>query len=438
MPTEHFSYRKEELTCESVPLRDAVSHFGTPLYLYSRATILDRCREIEEAFGGHPHLACYAVKANANPALLGLIRGEGYGADVGSAGELALALRAGFRPEVITFSGVGKRDDEVEEALARGIHAFAVESEQEIAVIDQIAGRLGTKGRILLRVNLDLDAGGHAYVSTSRKQNKFGVPVQQARDVLLRASARSHIEVRGVHSHIGSQITRGEVFVSGARSIERLVGDLREAGLRVPDLDFGGGYGVQYHGFLRDRQLPDEHPESADLSTAGMIRAVLPILTRTGCALSIQPGRAIVAQSGVLLVRVLYRKETGEKTFLIVDGGMNDLIRPSLYHAHHQIVPVSLRGAPHERVDVVGPVCESGDFFAQDRMLPRCDRGDLLALMGAGAYGFVLASNYNARLRPAEVLVDGSTMTLIRERETLEDLERGTVRTGKELTVSQS
>ena len=438
MPTEHFSYRKEELTCESVPLRDAVSHFGTPLYLYSRATILDRCREIEEAFGGHPHLVCYAVKANANPALLGLIRGEGYGADVGSRGELALALRAGFRPDVITFSGVGKRDDEVEEALARGIHAFAVESEQEIAVIDQIAGRLGTKGRILLRVNLDLDAGGHAYVSTSRKQNKFGVPVQQARDILLRASARPHIEVRGVHSHIGSQITNREVFVSGARSIEKLVRELREAGLRVPDLDFGGGYGVQYHGFLRDRQLPDEHPESADLSTAGMIRAVLPILAGTGCALSIQPGRAIVAQSGVLLVRVLYRKETGEKTFLIVDGGMNDLIRPSLYHAHHQIVPVSLRSAVHERVDVVGPVCESGDFFAQDRMLPRCDRGDLLALMGAGAYGFVLASNYNARLRPAEVLVDGSTMTLIRERETLEDLERGTVRAGKELTASQS
>jgi diaminopimelate decarboxylase len=431
MPTQQYAYQKGELTCESVALSDAVSRFGTPLYLYSRATILGRCREIEEAFGGHPHLACYAVKANANPSLLRLIRGEGFGADVGSRGELALALRAGFPPEAITFSGVGKREDEVEEALARGIHAFAVESEQEIAVIDQIAGRLGTTGRILLRVNLDLDAGGHAYVSTSRKQNKFGIPSQQAREVLLRASARSHIEIRGVHSHIGSQITNREVFVSGARSLERLVRELREAGLRISDLDFGGGYGVQYHGFLRDSQLPPEQPESADLSTAGMIRAVLPVLAGTGCALSIQPGRAIVAQSGVLLVRVLYRKETGEKTFLIVDGGMNDLIRPSLYHAHHQIVPVRLSGTAHERVDVVGPVCESGDFFAQDRLLPRCDRGDLLAVMGAGAYGFVLASNYNARLRPAEVLVDESAMTLIREREGLDDLERGTVPAGK-------
>ena len=293
-------------------------------------------------------------------------------------------------------------------------------------MINRIAERHGTTGRILLRVNLDIDAGGHAYISTGRKQNKFGVPRHQAREVLLRAAGLSHIDVRGVHSHIGSQITNVEVFLNGARSLAGLVGELRDAGLRLPDLDFGGGYGVQYHGFLQDPELPGEGPERADLSTEGMIRAVLPVLSSTGCALSIQPGRAIVAQSGVLVVRVLYRKETGEKTFIVVDGGMNDLIRPSLYHAHHQIVPVRLRGASHERVDVVGPVCESGDFFAQDRLLPRSDRGDLLAVMGAGAYGFVLASNYNARLRPPEVLVDNETMTLIRERESLEDLERGT------------
>jgi len=424
---QHFAYRNTELTCESVLLREAVARFGTPLYLYSRQAIVERCRGIEGAFDGHPHLVCYAVKANANPAILRLVQEEGFGADVGSRGELHLALRAGFRPDRITFSGVGKRDDEIEEALVRGVRAFAVESVQEIAVINQIAERRGTMGRILLRVNLDIDAGGHAYISTSRKQNKFGIPRHQACEVLLRASELSHIDVRGVHSHIGSQITDVEVFLNAARSLAGLVGELRGAGLRLPDLDFGGGYGVQYHGFLRHPELPVERPEHGDLSAAGMIRTLLPVLSATGCSLSIQPGRAIVAESGVLVVRVLYRKETGEKNFIIVDGGMNDLIRPSLYHAHHQIVPVRLQGASHERVDVVGPVCESGDFFAQDRLLPRCYRGDLLAVMGAGAYGYVIASNYNARLRPAEVLVDNETMTLIRDRESLEDLERGTV-----------
>ncbi len=425
MAEQHFTYRDGELCCESVRLQEAVARHESPLYVYSRRAIVESCRELGEALGGGTDRVCYAVKANANPTVLALVREQGLGADVGSRGELYLALRAGFSPDRITFSGVGKRDDEIEEALARGIHAFAVESWQEIEVIDGIAGRLGTKGKILLRVNLDLDAGGHAYVSTSTRQNKFGIPSRQAREVLLRADALPHIEVRGVHSHIGSQITNADVFLAGARLLVGLVRELRGAGLRLPDLDFGGGYGVQYHGFLRHAELPHETPERSDLSAAKMIRAVLPILAETGCRLSIQPGRAIIAQSGVLVVRVLYRKATGEKTFIIVDGGMNDLIRPSLYHAHHQVVPVRLRGAPHERVDVVGPVCESGDFFAQDRLLPRCDRGDLIALMGAGAYGYVISSNYNARLRPAEVLVNDGAMTLIRARECLEDLERG-------------
>jgi diaminopimelate decarboxylase len=425
MQQQHFLYRNSELCCESVPLREAARRYGTPLYVYSRQGILESCREIKEAFGGEQHLVCFAVKANANPFLLQLLQKEGLGADVGSRGELYLALRAGFLPDTITFSGVGKRDDEIEEALGRGIHAFAVESEQEIRVIDHLAGRLGTTGRILLRVNLDIDAGGHAYVSTSRKQNKFGVPRHQARDVLLRASALGHIDICGVHSHIGSQITNADVFLQGARSLAELVRELRASGLRIPELDFGGGYGVQYRGVLSHPELPQETPERANLSAAEMLRAVLPVLEETGCRLSIQPGRAIIAQGGALVVRVLYRKETEEKVFVIVDGGMNDLIRPSLYHAHHQIVPVQLQAAPAERVDVVGPVCESGDFFAQDRVLPRSDRGDLLALMGAGAYGYVLASNYNARLRAAETLVDGEKIRLIRKRESLEDLDRG-------------
>jgi diaminopimelate decarboxylase len=425
MQQQHFLYRNSELCCESVLLREVARRYGTPLYIYSRQGILEHCREVKGALKAPPHLVCYAVKANANPFILQLLQKEGLGADVGSRGELYLALRAGFRPDAITFSGVGKRDDEIEEALAHGIHAFAVESEEEIRVIDHLAGRLGTTGRILLRVNLDIDAGGHAYVSTSKKQNKFGVPRSRARDVLLRASSLTHIDICGVHSHIGSQITNVEVFLKGARSLTELVRELRESGLRIPELDFGGGYGVQYRGVLSHPELPHEVAERPSSSAAEMIRVVLPILEETGCRLSIQPGRAIIAQSGVLMVRVLYRKETEEKIFVIVDGGMNDLIRPSLYHAHHQVVPVQLHGAPAERVDVVGPVCESGDFFALDRLLPRSGRGELLALMGAGAYGYVLASNYNARLRPAEVLVDGDAVTLIRKRESLEDLNRG-------------
>jgi diaminopimelate decarboxylase len=274
-------------------------------------------------------------------------------------------------------------------------------------------------------VNLDIDAGGHAYVSTSRKQNKFGIPHGEARRVLLRAAALPGIDIRGIHSHIGSQITDPEVFRKGATAIAGLVAGLRSAGIPTPECDFGGGYGVQYHGVLSHPGLPEERPERDDLSTETMIRSALPILRETGCLLSIQPGRSVVAQAGVLLVRVLYRKVTGDRTFIITDGGMNDLIRPSLYHSHHQIVPATLGDGAAERADVVGPVCESGDFFALDRQLPRVDRGDLLAIMGAGAYGFVLASNYNARLRPAEVLVDNGAHRCIRRREVLEDLSHG-------------
>ena len=418
----HFAYQHRELLCENLPLQIVAEKYGTPLYVYSRQTILDGCGSIESAFGTRKHLTCYAVKANANSSILKLLAAKGLGADVGSKGELYLSLRAGFRPEAISFSGVGKRDDEIEYALANGVHGFNVESVQEIEVINEIARRLGKRGGILLRVNLDIDAGGHAYISTSKRQNKFGVPFQHAREVLLAAVALPHIEVLGVHSHIGSQITNIDVFVKAAHSIVRLVAELREAGLAIPELDFGGGYGVQYHGFVHHPGIPAETPERPGHTTAEMLHAVLPILETTGCVLSIQPGRAIVAQAGVLLVRVLYRKETEEKKFIIVDGGMNDLLRPSLYHAHHQIVPIKLQDVPNEIVDVVGPVCESGDFFAQGRLLQRVDRGDLLALMTAGAYGYVLSSNYNARLRPAEVLVDGNSHTLIREREVLDKL----------------
>ena len=417
-----YAYQDRRLWVESVALQHLAEQYGTPLYVYSRRAILEDIRRIEEAFGGAPHLTYYAVKANANRVLLRMIAGEGLGADVGSKGELYLALTTGFAPQKITFSGVGKRDDEIAFALEHRILAFNVESTEEIEAINQVAREMGARASILLRVNLDIDAGGHAYVSTSLRHNKFGMPHTRALEVLRWASGLSHIEVRGVHSHIGSQILRPATFLKAAEAVAAVVQTLRKGGVPVHDVDFGGGYGIQYHGFIVHPELPHEVPEDPALSTAELLRPALPVLRSIGCTLSIEPGRSIVAHGGVLLTRVLYRKETAEKVFLIVDGAMNDLIRPSLYHSHHQVVPLVLNGAPHETVDVVGPVCESGDFFAHDRAIPRMQRGDLLALMCAGAYGYAQSSNYNARPRPAEILVSGHTHTVIRPRETIEDL----------------
>ncbi len=417
-----YSFDNNVLKGEGVALQAVAQEFGTPLYVYSKQSIIDHCRHLENAFEGHPHVTYYAVKANANRHLLRLIAVEGLGADVGSKGELYLAMEAGFPPDRITYSGVGKRDDEIAYALQRGVHAFNVESVEEIEIINQIAGHSGMKARILLRVNLDIDAGGHAYVSTSLRQNKFGIPRQQAADVLRGACALRNIEVRGVHSHIGSQIIRSETFLHAAEALVSLVRELRAAGIPVHDVDFGGGFGVQYRGYVSHPLLPAEEPEEMNLSASTLIKAVLPMLREAECRISIQPGRSIIAHAGVLLVKALYRKESEGKVFLVVDGGMNDLIRPSLYHSYHQIVPLVVLERPHEVVDVVGPLCESGDFFALDRLLPRLQRGEYLALLCTGAYGYVLSSNYNARVRPAEVLIDGSSVEVIRQRETIEEL----------------
>ena len=417
-----FGFREKRFFVEDVAFDDLAAAYGTPLYVYSKRTILEDIRRIEHAFDGLQHLTYYAVKANANPTLLRLIANEGLGADVGSRGELWRALQEGFPAHHCTFSGVGKRDDEILYALEQGILAFNVESTQEIEVINEIAGSIGKRARILLRVNLDIDAGGHAYVSTSLRHNKFGMPHSRAMEVLRHAASLPHIDVGGVHSHIGSQITKPAVFKKAAEAIAGLVRELRDGGVPVHDVDFGGGFGIQYHGFVHHRSLPVEHAEEAHLTTAELLHPAVEVLRSLGCTVSIQPGRSIVAHGGVLLTRVLYRKETAEKIFLIQDGAMNDLIRPALYHSHHQIVPVHLTGAPFETVDVVGPVCESGDFFAHDRRIQVMKRGDLMALMCAGAYGYVQSSNYNARPRPAEILVDGGTHTVIRPRETVEEL----------------
>jgi len=422
---QEFSYVNSTLMAESVPLRAVAEEFGTPLYVYSKRSVLDHCRNIERAFDGHPHMSYYAVKANANRTLLRLIGEEGFGADVGSVGELHVALAAGIHGAKITFSGVGKREDELTAALRARIHAFNVESTEEIEVLNGIAGQEKKKARILLRVNLDIDAGGHAYVSTSLKQNKFGIPARKAAEVLRWAKNLPNIEATGIHSHIGSQITKAETFVQAAEALVALLRELASAGIPLTDLDFGGGFGVQYRGYVAHPQIPAEEPEELNLSAATLIRTVAPLLRETNCRLSIQPGRSVIAHAGVLLVKVLYRKPSDDRLFIVVDGGMNDLIRPSLYNAYHQIVPLELSGREHERADIVGPLCESGDFFAIDRPIPRVERGEYLALMCAGAYGYALSSNYNARPRPAEVLVDGSTRTLIRRRETIEHINEG-------------
>ncbi len=420
--TAAFSYKDNQLYCEDVLLSSLGEQFGTPLYIYSKRAIEENCAAIENAFDGADHLTTYAIKANGNVQILKLIAAQGLGADVGSRGELFLALKAGFAPDNISFSGVGKRDDEIEDALDQDILAFNVESEQEIEVINSIAHRRGLKARILLRLNLDIDANTHAYISTGKKENKFGVPAAKAGEILQKSQQLSHIDIRGIHSHIGSQITSPDAFIAAATALRDIVIELRSRQIPVHDLDFGGGFGVQYHGVMVNSQLPYEKPETKSPDGGSFLKAVLPILKETGCNISIQPGRSIIANAGVLLTKVLYRKVSGEKTFVIVDGGMNDLIRPSLYQAHHQIVPTELKNAKFESVDVVGPCCESGDFFATERALPQVGRGDNLAILCAGAYGFVLSSNYNARLRPAEVLVDGDQSTLIREREPYNDL----------------
>lgn len=420
---EQFRFVNNDLWVEDLPLAAVVREYGTPLYVYSKRSLIDHCRWIEQEFAGIDHLSCYAVKANANASILRLLAAEGMGADVGSIGELHLALQAEFPPEKITFSGVGKRDDEIEFALNKHILCFNVESEQEIEVINGLALRLGTRARILLRVNLDIEAGTHPYITTGSRSNKFGVEFTRAHQVLCMARERAGIEVLGIHNHIGSQIIHGDAFIAAAHALVKLAASLRSEGIPIQHLNFGGGFGVQYHNYVTHPLLPDDGTgPDVGLTTRGLLREILPILTKSGCKIVIQPGRSVVAHAGILLMKVLYRKENAGKVFLVMDAGMNDLIRPSLYQSYHQIVPLKLAAASQEVVDVVGPLCESGDFLALNRTLPRSDRGDVLAVLCTGAYGYVLSSNYNMRPRPAEVMVDGGASSIIRAAETIQDL----------------
>ncbi len=421
---EQFHYSDNQFFCEGVSVQEIAEEFGTPLYLYSKQQLIDNYRTIDRAFADVDHVTCYALKANSNIELLKLLVKEGAGADAVSSGEIYIALKAGFSPSTITFAGVGKRDDEIEYALKQNIFSFNVESVQELDVINEIAGRLNQKARIALRINPDIDASTHPYISTGLKSNKFGIDISIALESFQYAASFPNIIVDGIHTHIGSQIVKIDPFIQTAKTVSNLVRELRSNGININHVDFGGGFGVQYINAVKHPQLPLEDTTASDEAPTldSFITAVLPILKETGCKLFIEPGRSIVANTGVLVTKVLYRKHNGEKNFVIVDSGMNDLLRPSLYQAYHQIVPLTITESENEIVDIVGPVCETGDFFARERLMQQVIRGDYLAILTAGAYGIVNASHYNARLGLAEILVNGEKVRVIREREKLEDL----------------
>jgi diaminopimelate decarboxylase len=427
-----FRYHDGSLHCEDVNLERVAEKHGTPLYVYSAGTILDHYRRLDAALSEIDHLICYAVKANSNRAILNLLSREGAGFDIVSGGELFRVLAAGGDPQHCTFAGVGKSQDEIEYALEQQVLSFNVESEAELAYIDRIARSKGTRAPIALRVNPDVDAGTHRYVSTGRNENKFGIALDRVAEVYERAAQMPNLAIRGVQMHIGSQITEAAPFAEAITKITPLILRLRE---RRP-LEFfsvGGGIGIVYESSFasgsgdwwseKDRVRATT---TLPLTIHDYVAAILPLLRTIGLRVLLEPGRLLVGNAGVLLTRVRYIKRTEHKKFVIVDAGMNDLIRPALYQSYHEIVPVrEPREMTWEAVDVVGPVCESGDFFAQDRELPEMKEGDLAALMSAGAYGFVMASNYNSRPLPAEVLVSGEKSALIRERQTFDDLVRG-------------
>jgi diaminopimelate decarboxylase len=397
-----------QLTCDGVPLSEIAERVGTPVYVYSRASIEESFRRFDAAFAEIPHLVCYATKANSNLAIVSVMAELGAGADVVSGGELSAAMLAGMPADRIVFSGVGKTDAEIELATRTGILAFNAESEREIEKIDVIAGRLGVTARVALRVNPDIDARSHPYISTGLKQNKFGVPIGRARDIYARSRRLSHVRMTGIQAHIGSQIGEVEPLAETARELAQLARRLREDGFALETLDVGGGLGIG-----RSAIEPEAYAE-----------AILPPVRTLPLRLLFEPGRAIVGPAGALVTRVLYVKTNGEKTFVVADAGMNDLIRPSLYGAVHPIEPVAAPRRGSLAADVVGPICETSDFFAKDLLLPRLEEGDLLAIGEAGAYGFAMSSNYNFRGRAAEVLVEKAGFRVVRRRETFDDIVR--------------
>ena len=409
---DYFNYRNDELFAEDLAVQDIVYKYGSPCYIYSRATLERHWKAFDQAFGKQAHLICYAVKANSNIAILNLLARLGSGFDIVSLGELERVITAGGDPKKIVFSGVGKREDEILAALKIGIRCFNIEVSGELDRINQLAEQLGVLAPVSFRVNPDVDAKTHPYISTGLKENKFGIDIQQALLEYRRAAAMPHINVIGIDCHIGSQLTETRPFLDALDKILDLVAALEAEGIKLHHLDLGGGLGICY----KDEQPPEP---------ADYIQAVLARLGQTDFEILLEPGRAIVGNAGILVTQVEYLKPTANKNFAIVDAAMNDLVRPSLYSAWQNIIPVNLQSNAVETTwDIVGPVCETGDFLGKNRPL-KIAQGDLLAVRSSGAYGFTMSSNYNSRPRLAELMVDGDSLHVIRERETIAQLWTG-------------
>ena len=409
---DHFEYKGGQLYAEDVPVQQIARAHGTPSYVYSRATLERHWHAFDKAFANHPHLICYAVKANSNLAVLNVLARLGSGFDIVSQGELERVLQAGGDPGKVLFSGVGKRPEEMQRALEVGIRCFNVESVSELERLSQVATAMGKQAPVALRVNPDVDANTHPYISTGLKENKFGIDINLAPEAYLKAASLPGLSISGIDCHIGSQLTELTPFMDALDRVLLLADDLAERGIAIDHLDLGGGLGVRYD--------DEEPPVPADYAEALSQR-----LSNTGYEIFLEPGRAIAANAGILLTRVEYLKPTEEKDFAIIDAAMNDLIRPALYQSYQEIIPaVEHPDGRAGQYDLVGPICETGDFLGKQRDLSLSE-GDLLAVRSSGAYGFTMSSNYNSRPRAAEVMVDGDQMQLIRERETLEDLWRG-------------
>ncbi len=408
-----FSYCENSLYCDSVALDDIAQRAGTPCYVYSSQSVLENFRAYDEGLGELPHRICYAVKANGSLAILTLLAKAGAGFDIVSGGELFRVLKAGGDATRVVFSGVGKRSDEIDFALEKGIHSFNCESEPELALINALAARRGVRASFALRVNPDVNAETHPYISTGLREHKFGIDIREAEGIYDRARELPNLDARGVSCHIGSQLLDVNPIFGALEKVLALVERLRAAGHGIEHADLGGGLGVSYQ------------PEDRPPAIRTFVECIRKRLEGMGLKVMLEPGRSIVGPAGVLLTRVLYRKRNMDKEFVVVDAAMNDLIRPSLYRSYHNILPLRKTERPDVLADVVGPVCETGDFLARDRKVANVAPGDYLALATTGAYGFVQASNYNARRRAAEVLVEGDKWRIIRARETYEDLVRG-------------
>lgn len=425
-----FAYRDGSLFCEGVSLNALADMHGTPLYVYSAKTIRDHYRRLDAALAGLDHHVCFAMKANSNLAVLDLFVREGAGFDIVSGGELFRVLKAGGRADLCTFAGVGKTREEIEYALEQGVYSFNVESEPELEFINEVAGSIGKKAPVALRVNPNVDAQTHKYISTGKSHNKFGIGIDRILGVYEQAAKLPNLRLRGIQTHIGSQILETTPFVEAVNKLVPIVGELKNRH-GIEFFSIGGGVGIIYRDSLESGE-PDwwkraEADGGKRVSFDDYALELVPLLRPLGLKILLEPGRSLVGNAGVLLASVLYVKHTPAKTFIITDAGMNDLIRPALYEGHHEIVPVNQpsQSTVVQAVDVVGPVCESGDFFAQGRELADVAAGERLALLSAGAYGFVMASNYNSRRLPAEILVDGDKAELVRARQTWDDLIEG-------------